>query len=98
MNSTYTETSILDRYIEQRTTVHCWLAGGIKLVGVPRFQDSRVLVLEPLDAPSPEACLIVYKRACASIGKASSQEWAGNGAAKRRSRALSEGTGKEANR
>jgi sRNA-binding regulator protein Hfq len=92
MNTIYTEASILDRFIAQRTTVNIWLNGGIKLTGIPRFQDSTVLVLEPLDTTSPEACLIIYKRACASVGRVSSQEWARHDRAKRKSRAHSEGT------
>lgn len=90
MNAAYTETSILERYIAQRTTVNIWLAGGIRLTGIPRFQDAHVVVLEPLETPSPDACLIVYKRACASVGRASSQGWAHRGADKRKSSPVSE--------
>ena len=97
MNAAYTETSILDRYIAQRTAVNIWLAGGIKLTGIPRFQDARVVVLEPLDTPSTEACLIVYKRACASLGKVSAQEWARRATDKRKPGALSESKKEEIN-
>jgi hypothetical protein len=90
MNTAYTETSILDCHIAHRTTLNIWLVGGIKLTGIARFHDSRVLVVEPLDTPPDGAGLIVYKQACASIGRVCSQEWARRGVTKRKSRALTE--------
>jgi hypothetical protein len=95
MKNALTEASILDHYIAQRTAVNVWLHSGVRLTGIPRFQDQSVLTLEPLDTAPPEGYLIVYKRACASVGKVSSRDWARLGAAKRKSRPISDETNEE---
>jgi len=95
MKSALTEASILDHYIAQRTAVNVWLHSGVRLTGIPRFQDQSVLTLEPLDTAPPEGYLIVYKRACASVGKVSSRDWARLGAVKRKSRPSSDETNEE---
>ena len=98
MKTALTEASILDLYIAQRSAINIWLTSGVRLTGIPRFQDRSVLTLEPLETASPEGYLIVYKRACASVGKISSLEWARHGAAKRKPCALNKIINEEVNK
>jgi hypothetical protein len=97
MKQTLTEASILGHYIAQRTAVNVWLHSGVRLTGIPRFQDQSILTLEPLETTPPEGYLIVYKRACASVGRITSREWARHSAERRKSRASSEDKNQEVN-